>query len=298
MGRSRRRLLNPGTLLYFPCSNMPGLHLSASDYAIPFFVSTTVTGAQVGVTNLAVGSTTGLAVGQVVTIGGGIGDKTILTIPDATHITFSGAVTTVGGESVVVKANSSQYAMFRRLVAPVNGFIRGYSLDMNGLLTGTGATLDINGGIFSCNNDVYLSPNDVIPGCDQGILQLTSAGMVGFSSRHANRCLFSSSTNGWVARGTPLWWGGLWQLSGTITAGGLNGALLFEPRALLAGNAAYRGNLRSTAVRAYSAATLAGLVAAITGGAFPSGMTANVAGTANQDFLSNATITLIMEETD
>ena len=199
-----------------------------------------------------------------------------------------------GGAAIpVATSGSSQYPFFRRIVVPVDGYVIGYGIERNALLTGSGATLDLNGGFFDSKADANYSPNDLISGLE-AIQQWTGAEEVGWSSRHIRDSYFSRVR--WLPRGTPLWFGGLYQVSGTISTGGVNGTVMMLPQAQIRGNAAYRGSVRGTSVRAYSSATLAGLPAAI-GSSFPTNWTAVNSVSSSSDNFASLNVILFMDET-
>lgn len=286
----------------FVTSRMPEFVNMGAEGARPFFTSTTITGVQTGVTNMVVGSTTGLAVGQTLsftTAANGAVTKTILTIPDSTHVTFSGAITSAGGEVVTVVAGGPQYPIFKRVVMPYNGWLYGIGVEMNGLLTGA-TSIDMNLGCFSAKNDTYKTPDDLISTKLQGILNFTSAGVVGYSSRHWQQLLFQDRV--WIAKGTHFFIGGLWRINGAApTAGGLNGYSQNYYTVGVGSLAAYRGGLRGAVVKAYSASTLLGLPAAIqatAGGSFPTGWNAVTSNGANQDCLADMNLALLFDETN
>jgi hypothetical protein len=123
---------------------MKEFQVVGTEAARPFFVSTTVSVDDGGgSTNQTVASATGLAIGQSIHFATTNADRTITNIVGSV-LTLNSTINTTNGETVTVNADSSQYAIFKRVVMPENGFIYGLGVEMNGLLTGTNAEINMN----------------------------------------------------------------------------------------------------------------------------------------------------------
>lgn len=193
---------------------------------------------------------------------------------------------------IPTSGGSNQYAFGRRVVMEEDGYLVGYGIEFDSLITGSGATWNVNAGFFNCNNDTHRSPADLLGACE-GIMQATSAEMSGWSSKHIQDVYFQRAT--WLRKGTPLWFGGKQEISGTVSAGAVVGYLLHDPRAALNGNASYRGAIRTSSTVAYSNGTLAGFWAGL--GAFPTGITGVNSTSSSSDNIAVMNVHLIVNLT-
>jgi hypothetical protein len=278
---------------------MKEFQVVGTEAARPFFVSTTVSVDDGGgSTNQTVASATGLAIGQSIHFATTNADRTITNIVGSV-LTLNSTINTTNGETVTVNADSSQYAIFKRVVMPENGFIYGLGVEMNGLLTGTNAEINMNLGCFSAKTNTGKSPDSLIHTNLQGVLTWTSAGVVGYSSRNWQQLLFPDYA--WVAKGTHFWVGGPWRTHGASpTAGGLNGVSTAYYGAAVSSAAGNRGSLRTSLVVAYTAGSLATFIAdyqTVATGSYPTGWTNVTTNGGNQDCLADMNVAILYHAT-